>query len=379
MKAFLGGGCAGLALLGLLGAAAMALGPRSASAGPACDESIRVLIYRGEAPVAIERSGRHRRFAPAPGGIRVDGGPIVAAWQSEREGLWRVRGLWLRGALEVLRTERGLAVVNAVPLEDYVIGALGGEMPASWSREALRAQAVVSRTYALHQRAAHRARDHDVEAGTLSQVYVGAEIAPPSLRAAVRDTRCEILTHAGGRPILAAFHSASGGRTASSLEVWGREIPYLVSVEVEGEDDSPDTYWRAAVSRTTLGRALSAAGYEIGRAEGVEILERSPSGRVARLLIEGTGGEITLSGRELRAALGESTLKSTVFELRPTSEGFLFVGSGSGHGVGMSQWGARGLAERGAGYREILEKFYPGTRLERLDFGRAGELPAEAG
>ncbi len=379
MKAFLGGGCTALAPLCLLGVAGVSLGASAAPAGRACDERIRVLIYQSRAPVVIERSGRHRRFELWQGGIRVDGGPAVPTWRAEERGLSRVRGRWLRGALEVLRTEQGLAVVNEVGLEDYVVGALEGEIPASWSAEALRAQAVASRTYALHRSGARRAARYDVEASTASQVYAGAGRGRPELLAAARDTRCEILTTAAGRPILAAFHSASGGRSASAREVWGRDLSYLVSQAVEHEEDSPDTYWRAALSRTTLGRALAAAGHSIGQVEGAEILEHSASRRVARLLVEGTGGEVTLSGRQLRAALGESTLKSTLFELRPTQEGFLFVGSGSGHGVGMSQWGARGLAERGMGYREILETFYPGARLKRLPPARVADVPAEAG
>jgi stage II sporulation protein D len=252
-----------------------------------------------------------------------------------------------------------------------VAGALVGEIPASWQREALRAQAVASRTYAIHQSVAHGGEPYHVESTTRSQVYAGLDGETPSLRQAVEDTRCEVLTHAGA-PILAAFHSASGGQTASSGEVWGRELGYLVSREVAGEDDSPDTYWRAALSRTTLSRALEAAGHRIGSVRGARILERSPSGRVMRIRLEGTKGEITLTGRELREAVGERTLKSTLFEVRAGDEGLVFVGSGSGHGVGMSQWGARAMAERGMGYREILETFYPGARLERLGTARLG-------
>jgi stage II sporulation protein D len=269
----------------------------------------------------------------------------------------------VRGALEVLRTEQGLSVVNEVPLEDYVAGVLQGEVPAGWSPAVLRAQAVVSRTYALHERGVHGARGYHLEASTMSQVYAGADVSP-SIRSAVESTRCEVLVY-DGAPILAAFHSASGGRTASAREVWGRDLRYLVSQDVADEDDSPDTYWRALVSRTTLGRALGAAGHEIGEPKAIEVTKRSPSGRVAAMRIRGSRGKATLSGRQLRSLLGEAILKSTLFELRPHPSGFRFVGSGHGHGVGMSQWGARSLAENGADYLEILRTFYPGAELQR--------------
>jgi stage II sporulation protein D len=220
---------------------------------------------------------------------------------------------------------------------------------------------VASRTYALHQRRAHQHLPFHLEADTRSQVYNGAEV-PESIVGAVRATRCQVLTH-GGLPILAAFHSASGGRTASAREVWGRTLAYLISQDVTEEDDSPDTYWRAGISRTTLGRALGAAGHRTGDVTQAEVLERSESGRVALIRFQGGLGEVRLSGRALRSALGETTLKSTLFEIRPESEGFVFVGSGRGHGVGMSQWGARGLALRGEDYMSILSSFYPGTAL----------------
>lgn len=283
-----------------------------------------------------------------------------------------VAGKRVLGALEVRRTRQGLMVVNEVPLEDYVAGALAGEIPSSWQREALRAQAVASRTYAIHQSVAHGGEPYHVESTTRSQVYAGLDGETPSLRQAVEDTRCEVLTHAGA-PILAAFHSASGGQTASAGEVWGRELRYLVSREVAGEDDSPDTYWRAALSRTTLSRTLETAGHPIGSVRSVRVLDRSESGRVTRIRLEGTKGKITLTGRELRDAAGDGTLKSTLFEVRTGDDGFVFVGSGSGHGVGMSQWGARALAARGMGYEQILARFYPGARLERLDATRLGK------
>jgi stage II sporulation protein D len=257
-------------------------------------------------------------------------------------------------------------VVNEVPMESYVAGTLGAEMYSSWRDEALRAQAVACRSYALHQVARPGDRDWDVVSDTSSQVYRGVEAETPSVRAAVGATRGEVLVHEG-EPALAVYHSASGGQTASADEVWGKAVPYLKSVEVEHEEDSPDTYWQVEVSLEALGRILSASGHAVGDLRRARVTERSASGRVLEIEFQGKRGRARLAGRALRSALGDVTLRSTLFEVRMREESVVFVGTGRGHGVGMSQWGAQAMALRGRRYREILQHFYPGTRLEKID------------
>jgi stage II sporulation protein D len=148
--------------------------------------------------------------------------------------------------------------------------------------------------------------------------------------------------------------------------VWGERLPYLVSLPVPHEEDSPDTYWRARVTGTTLGRALAPLGLRLGAIRQVSVIDRSASGRARTLRVSGTEGSGTLSGRALRAALGEGLIRSTLFEIRNRDDAFIFVGSGHGHGVGMSQWGAEAMAKRGATYREILAAFYPGAQLSQV-------------
>jgi len=363
-------------------------GGSSASASPREAEGeprVRVLLFREPSRVIVEGEGDRRvEIVAVLGGVRANGGTPVGSWSGGGVGVLTVREWRVRGVLRVLRTEEGLAVVNELPIEAYLAGTLAKEMYAGWSSEALRAQAVASRTYALHQCGLHRREIYDVVSGTTSQVYGGFEFEVPRVLAAVESTRGEILTHRGS-PILAAFHSASGGRTASAEEVWGEARPYLSSVSVDDEWDSPNTYWRVRVSGSTLGRAVAALGHPIGDVRGAKVSRRSESGRVREIQLTGETGTVAISGRALRRALGESVLKSTLFELRDDGgEGLIFVGSGSGHGVGMSQWGARAMARRGADYREILEIFYPGTRLTRLASaaGRRGlpsSTPGRAG
>jgi stage II sporulation protein D len=195
-------------------------------------------------------------------------------------------------------------------------------------------------------------------------VYGGVRAENAAVARAVADTRSEVLTW-NGEPILAAFHSASGGRTASAAEVWGGSLPYLRSVAVDGEEVSPDTYWRVRLSRTDLERALAPLGLELGTFREARVAERTASGRVARIVLSGSGGSGTVTARQLRSAVGDGVIRSTLFEIREIGSDVVFVGSGHGHGVGMSQWGAQAMAERGADYRAILAAFYPGTVLER--------------
>jgi stage II sporulation protein D len=335
-------------------------GAAVALASAAAGEDLRVLLLESNAPVSVAGA----RVVPDGSGLSIDGRRAGRRWVVPGPGPHRAGGHWVRGSVAVERSASGLRVINRIPLETYVAGTLGSEIYRRWDPAALRAQAVVTRTYALYQRARHAEQGFDLEADTSHQVYGGVRVEDEVLARAVADTRAEVLTWRG-QPILAAFHSASGGRTASAEEVWGEALPYLRSVDVDIEEDSPDTYWRVRLSRSGLARALVPLGLRLGEVREARVSARTPSGRAARVELTGSGGSGSVTARELRSALGDSLIRSTLFEIRELGGEVVFVGSGHGHGVGMSQWGAQAMAERGADYREILAAFYPGTRLER--------------
>jgi stage II sporulation protein D len=301
---------------------------------------LRVLMLESRAPVQVGGL----LLAPGRAGLLAAGKPIGGVWRSHGDGPHRVGPLRVRGEVEVRRTDDGLRVVNRVGLEDYVAATLGKEIYADWHIETQKAQAVLARTFALHRRNAGR-DGFDLRAGVSDQVYGGVD----------GETRIA----------RAAYHSSSGGRSASAAEVWGKPVPYLESRQVEDEDVSPDTYWRARFTGTTLGRALDPLGLHLGRVTEVRVEERTASGRVRKVELLGTTGRKVLDGRALRDALGNGVVRSTLFEVRAAEDLFTFVGSGHGHGVGMSQWGAEAMARRGADYREILAAFFPGTELVR--------------
>ncbi len=348
---------------GVLAAAFWAVA--TASSAPT-ESVIRVLLSETRGPVRVrdwDAPGKGILLEPVSGGLRADLRPVGELWRFSGR-LVSAGPLRVRGGLEVQRIPTGLRIVNEVKIEDYVAGTLGQEIYSDWDPEALKAQAVVTRSYAMHQRARNRAEPYHVGSGTGSQVYGGADAESPEIWSAVRATQGEYLAYER-EPALAVFHSASGGQTASAEEVWGQALPYLVSIEVRGEEDSPDTYWRATISRTKLGRALATLGVQVGPLRDARVVERSGSGRALRVGFRGARANHIVEARALRDAIGESVIRSTLFEIRPEPDAFVFVGSGHGHGVGMSQWGAQAMALRGTDYRQILDTFYPGTALVR--------------
>ncbi|MBW2414033.1 MAG: SpoIID/LytB domain-containing protein [Deltaproteobacteria bacterium] len=251
--------------------------------------------------------------------------------------------------------------VISVPLEQYVASAVASEVYADWPAAALRAQAVIARTYALHERAQHARDPFDVESTVISQRYGATPVSAP-VRRGVQATRGEYLSH-HGQPILAVFHAVGGGRTAASEEVWSEALPYLRSVE-SPDDDAPDFFWSYEIAPADFFDAVRASGLDTDDGP-VAVVRRTPSGRVALL----QAGDVELSGRDARDLLGGRALRSTLFDVQLENGSLRFFGSGSGHGVGLSQWGAREFARRGWSYRQILAHYYPGTALRSLDGG----------
>ncbi len=276
-----------------------------------------------------------------------------------------VNGERFPGSIE-LRGEGGrLDAINHVDFERYVAGIIANEVYPHWPSEVLKAQAVIARTYALHEISRRAGEPFHVESSVVSQRYRGAGL-PARVERAARETEGEHLEF-GGAPILAVYHSSSGGRTASAEEVWGEQVPYLAPVS-SPDDDAPDFFWSYEITKRDLAAALRERGIGGPSRPEVEVLERGPSGRVKRIRI----GDAALASGDLRQLLGGAAIRSTLFEVRESADAVRFLGSGSGHGVGLSQWGALALAEKGESYREILAHYYPGCRIAREALAQVG-------
>jgi len=269
-----------------------------------------------------------------------------------------------RGVLEVRRTTSGrITVINELDLEEYLYGVLKMEVDPRWPADALKAQAVAARTLALYSLNRFSAEGYDVRATTDSQVYGGVIAEDPRTSAAVEATRGQVLTFEG-RPLFAAYHSDSGGHTEASELVWGGRYSYLRAVS---DPYTPAQPWTLRVDLPAFEERLRRAGRAVAGVTAVEVADVTPSGRAASVRITSAAGAVLLRGTELRTILGAEVLKSTLFTLRLLRDEqrlIEFTGRGSGHGVGMSQWGARGQALLGRSYLEILRYYYTGVSVE---------------
>jgi len=304
-------------------------------------------------------------------------------------GVVEVRGAPYRGAILVQRAGRGgLTFVNRLDMESYLLGVVPretGDVDAS-AYEAVKAQAVAARTYAVAHMGGRAALGFDVYPGTQDQVYGGVEAEREMISQAVRETAGQVATY-GGAPINAYYHSTCAGRTAAIDEVWNvRPVPYLVSVEDvdsrgQAYDRSSSRFtwterWTQAQLVSVLNRTLadSLRGRRIHEIEDMDVLSRTASGRVRAMRIDTDAGSFTVGRDRVRWILTPARgglLNSSKFDVRVERSGgsvsaIVAEGGGWGHGIGMCQVGAMGRARAGQDYRTILEAYYPGIRIERM-------------
>jgi len=262
----------------------------------------------------------------------------------------------------------GLFVVDELDIEDYIAGIINYEISSAWPEDAVKAQAVAARTYVLYRMERAPEGPYDIEGTTAGQVYKGASAEDEAATRAVKMCRGEVLVF-HGKPALTVYHSNGGGRTDAAGDIWkGDEFyPYLRSVVSPYDKVSPRYRWDFAVPAPILGRLLRAEGFSLGTPRRLRLKDITPAGRVKTMsLSDSRGNTIVIGGEKLRGLLGYSLLRSGLFTVRRERGLFIFTGRGSGHGVGMSQWGARGMAEAGYSYKEILRHYYPGARLKKL-------------
>jgi stage II sporulation protein D (peptidoglycan lytic transglycosylase) len=302
-------------------AASAALAPTPGTIRVALVEAARVVELRGtdifvtETP-GCESCGWRAELVRAVGtGAAVDiDGRRAPAFHLTSDRPIRLNGRDYVGRLTLIRNGEGLAVVNEVPLEEYLTGVLRAESSERWPQEALRAQAIVSRTYA------------------------------------------------------AFYHTNSGGYTEDPRTVFAaRNMPGLRAVVCPLATGSPHFQWSLDLRLADLGEALKRNGVGVGAVRGIEVTERTASLRATVVTVRGTTGTQRLRGNDLRRIVGYDTLKSTLFAVAIDGDLARFAGRGYGHGVGMCQWGAKGMAEQGSTAREILAFYYPGARLGSLD------------
>lgn len=266
-----------------------------------------------------------------------------------------------QGDIELWKGEDGYFLINVVDLEDYVKGVVSSEVGVHWPEEALKAQAVLARTYAVAHIIHNRTRNfYDVTSSVFHQVYRGEE-GTEEVEKAVKETNGQILTY-NGQPIMAFYHACSVGKTEDPKEVFGREYPYLKPVEVSSTP-SPYTLWEKKIPYKLLEKALS-----LQKISDVKVVSYTNTDRVKELEFSDGKNKKVIKTTEMRRLLQWTTLPSTMIKsIRLEEDGIVFEGSGFGHGVGMCQWCAFQMALEGKNYKEILQYFYPGTEIIKIN------------
>ncbi|OQY40278.1 hypothetical protein B6228_01985 [Candidatus Atribacteria bacterium 4572_76] len=342
-----------------------------------------------------------------------------------------------RGNIEIdIDKEHGkLNIINIIGIEEYLYGVLKKEISPRWPAEALKAQAVAARTFAIFNMNKYIDKGYNICASTNSQAYGGVNHEDPLTNKAVDETRGVIITYKG-KPINAVYHSDSGGYTENSENVWGSFLPYLRSVKsiFEEKVSPPHHTWTCSINEKDLSKKLQKQGYNINSVISIEPVKKSETGRISELaFIVDNNKVINMKANDFRSLMGADLIRSTLFNIKAVGKGlniakdiedkeeiedeeeqkesmkeileqkkdwtikellelmkrnkeekeekkeekkltveimesnipltFIFSGSGNGHGVGMSQWGAYGMTLQGSRYQDILKYYYQGTNI----------------
>lgn len=338
------------------------------SAKAEAEENIRVLILENTQAVTIESpSGfdlpkglNSNRIEIAKDGINHN--PFRIIPQGDH---LLLNGKRYRGSLEVRKNDKGLYVINELDIEDYLRGVVSQEIDHRWDMEALKAQAIVARTYAYYYIKENQGKEYHLDASILSQVYKGMDGEKFRTTYAVMETEGMIITYEGN-VIEAFYHKSCGGHTENSKDVWSKDAPYLRGVECLETGE----LWERTITLREIEEALRKDGNLIGKILNVEIASMSDTGRVKYLRISVKNGNSNesfyISGNDFRRIFGYTRIPSTNFRIAEDEEEIKLYGKGAGHGVGFCQFGARELAEKGRDFKEILKYYYRGVEIENI-------------
>jgi stage II sporulation protein D len=347
------------------------------SAGPAI-KTIRVAILKNAAEVTVDGDGilatRENDAAvalPTPitikagkNGLLVGDSRFIRLTIGASSAVF-INGKPYKGVAEITLGEKGLLVVNELPLEDYLVGLINCEISSAWPIEAVKAQAIIARTYALNRKNARKGALYHLEATVMDQVYEGCLIEDSRALRAVTETAGEVLTYHGAI-IQAFYHSNCGGKTESAENVWGASLPYMKGVDCQYCLISASSAWEQRLTLKEIEEKLKTAGYRVAGVTDVRAGVRNNRGRLKNIVVMSARGEAVVGGDQFRKAVGYGVIKSTNFVVKVTNGEVLFSGLGNGHGVGLCQWGSKQRALDGFGYAEILSYYYPGTALKKL-------------
>ena len=295
-------------------------------------------------------------------GIKSDSNNLLV--ESDDPEAFTINSRPFRGNIQFIKKSNNkLLVVNHIDLEDYIKGILYHETSHYWPIEVLKAQAIVSRTYAVYQMQENSSRDFDVTSDIYSQVYGGQVSERYRTSIAVDETAGKVIFYKG-KIIPAYFHATCGGHTENAALLWGMDLVPLRGVICPFCKESPHYSWHYDLTLKEIAEKLSEAGFKIKNIKSIVIEGRDPSNRITNLIIRSEKDALKISGKDFREAIGPNIIRSTNFSVRIEQNDAVFEGIGWGHGVGLCQWGAYFMAKDGSNFEKILKYYYPGIDVE---------------
>ncbi|MEW6606486.1 MAG: SpoIID/LytB domain-containing protein [bacterium] len=275
-----------------------------------------------------------------------------------------VNGNKYRGEIEIGTGRDGIKVINVVDLEEYLYGVIKPEMTDKAPIEALKAQAIIARTFAIDNLKKHEEEGYNLCSKIHCQVYKGMDVESEKTINAVDSTQGQILTFEGD--VASTFyHAWCGGITASAQSVWGQDIPYLQEV-YDPFCRKSNKGWDVTFSLSEIKDILNRNGFNISNISSISASSNTNGGRVKEVIIKNGNGELTISSSKFRLIMGSDKIWSTIFTIRTNGDKVTFQGIGKGHGVGLCQQGAVSMAELGYNYKQILGFYYPGVFLSSI-------------
>ena len=282
-----------------------------------------------------------------------------------------VNGKIYRGNIIIAASKDGNNIINALKMEDYLKGILPREASASWNPETLKVQAVISRTYALKNFGRHEKQGFDVCSQVHCQVYGGASCETKNCNQAVYDTTQEVVMY-NNEPAQTFFHSSCAGHTEDPKFVWqwNSETPeYLKGIKDPYCKDNPHQTWKVTLPESTIREKLIKAGYKVGKITKISTSGTTTAKAAKEIIIKHSKGTLKLNSYKFRCAVSADKIKSTLItNITFKNKNFTFEGKGWGHKVGLCQWGAKAMGDQGFTYKQILEFYYPKTKVGKIKY-----------
>lgn len=264
---------------------------------------------------------------------------------------------------------KGNNIINELKIEDYLKGILPKEANSSWNQETLKAQAIISRSYALKNIGKHSKEGYDVCSKVHCQVYGGASCETKNCNKAIYDTTGKVVTYEN-KIAQTLFHASCGGHTEDPKYVWqwNTKTPeYLKGQKDSYCKNSPHQNWKVSLSEKEIREKLIKSGYKVGKIKKISTSGITAGKAAKQIIIRHSKGKLKLNSYIFRCSINPDKIKSTLItSIKYRNKNFIFTGKGWGHKVGLCQWGAKVMGDKGFSYDKILKFYYPKTEITEV-------------